>query len=459
MRSIACLVGLVSILACGVADAGHGASATEGAHTSPRSMPPLDDWFRRPDLLVAPDTRRKALARSAIDRPDDSTLPQIRALYVLPADGADEALDANGTIARSVASGLAWLAGQTGGRRLRMDTAGGELDVGFFRMAKTDAAVAATGAYVRDEIEAALQAAGLLAPGKLYLVFYGGSSTFACAGGALPPSLPGVVGALYLKATVPGFVPCASNPIAPSAASAPGYWEFSWLHEMIHTQGFVASCAPHLSTPGHVADSASDLMYAGSLPWHPAALDVNHDDYFGHAIPGCPDFAASAWLAPAGGDPVEVVEYFHAGFGHYFVTALADEIGKLDAGTFAGWSRTGETFRAWPVASGRTDVCRFFTVAFAPRSSHFYTPDATECALVRDNPVWTYETIAFQVALPAADGGCATGVPLYRLYNQGQTGAPNHRYTTSLAIRAQMIALGFVPEGTGPAGVLACLPP
>src|SRR5262249_13669291 len=35
------------------------------------------------------------------------------------------------------------------------------------------------------------------------------------------------------------------------------------------------------------------------------------------------------------------IEYHHADFDHYFVTAIADEITKLDNGTFAGWTRTG----------------------------------------------------------------------------------------------------------------------
>jgi hypothetical protein len=48
-------------------------------------------------------------------------------------------------------------------------------------------------------------------------------------------------------------------------------------------------------------------------------------------------------------------------------------------------------------------------------------------------------------------------VPLYRLYNDGQTGAPNHRYTTRATIRSQMVALGWVPEGSG-IGVIGCVP-
>jgi len=52
--------------------------------------------------------------------------------------------------------------------------------------------------------------------------------------------------------------------------------------------------------------------------------------------------------------------------------------------------------------------------------------------------------------LPDAAGNCRGGtVPLYRLYNDGKTGAPNHRYTTSLAVRAEMVAQGWIPEGSG----------
>ena len=39
-----------------------------------------------------------------------------------------------------------------------------------------------------------------------------------------------------------------------------------------------------------------------------------------------------------------------------------------------------------------------------------------------------------------------------------QGGAPNHRYTTDLAVRAQMIAKGWVPEGRGSNPVQMCSP-
>jgi len=142
------------------------------------------------------------------------------------------------------------------------------------------------------------------------------------------------------------------------------------------------------------------------------------------------------------------VEYFHAGFGHYFVTADMDEMDLLDRGVLGGWARTGQSFKVFAPGAGLYDVCRFFTVAFAPKSSHFYTPLAIECSKVKNNPEWQYEKLAFQVDLPLnATGTCSAGMtPLFRLYNNGQTGAPNHRYTTDVATRDLMRSHGFVLE-------------
>lgn len=148
-----------------------------------------------------------------------------------------------------------------------------------------------------------LAAAGFTAPRKLHAVYYGGSSDFACGGGAWPPSLPGRVAAEYLLGTPPGASPCAANPVGASA-DTPGYFDFAMLHEILHTLGFVASCAPHQTLRGHVSDSPNDLMYAGPLPWRPSQLDVGHDDYFRIDNPNCLDFANSVFLDPTGPNAV-----------------------------------------------------------------------------------------------------------------------------------------------------------
>jgi hypothetical protein len=154
------------------------------------------------------------------------------------------------------------------------------------------------------------------------------------------------------------------------------------------------------------------------------------------------------------------VEYYHRTFDHYFVTTLPEEIAALDAGVPPNWSRTGLWFGVRVLgAPGSANVCRFWSgQAFAPKSSHFYSPYAAECEDVRTKPEWRYEGEVFGLDLANAAGGCGAGLaPLYRLYNANMGGAPNHRYTTSEALRRDMIGRGWIPEGVG-IGVVGCAP-
>lgn len=242
-------------------------------------------------------------ARSTADRADDFPGYQIHVMYVLPSDGTDTNLDTNGAIASSVAAAQKWFVAQTrGARRLRFDTSNGQLDISFLRLARTDAEIASSGAYVRDQIQSEINAAGFNHPEKIYAVYYGGSSTYACGGGAWPPTLAGNVVALYLRGRPPGARPCAGNGLATSA-DVPGYWEFSLIHEFLHTLGAVADCAPHHTRAGHVSDDPRDLMYAGDKPWRPSMLDVGNDDYFSHST-ACLDVAKSVFIDPVSADAV-----------------------------------------------------------------------------------------------------------------------------------------------------------
>ena len=165
-------------------------------------------------------------------------------------------------------------------------------------------------------------------------------------------------------------------------------------------------------------------------------------------------------LPPGGGTKVTVIEYYHAGMDHYFLTADPVEANALDTGVFAGWTRTGESFAmlADPVA-GAAPLCRFFSAAFAPKGSHFFTPAASECVFVNGNPHWQFEGVRLYVKRPAFDGTCPQGTTaLYRVFNNGMGGAPAHRYTTSFAIRDQMKAAGLAQEGIGASGVEMCVP-
>jgi hypothetical protein len=243
------------------------------------------------------------LARSTVDRSDDvRRKPQVHVMYVLPSDGPDRTLDTDGTLKNTVSSFQGWLAGKTQGKQaLRIDTFNGSLDITFFRLSRTDEEIASFGPFVRDQIEAELVAAGLTAENKVYAVYYDGTSTFACGGAAWPPTIPGRVAALYLHGLPQGPVPCSSNVFA-GPGGAPTFLEFAMLHEIIHTLGFVPTCAPNHWRAGHVSDDPNDLMWAGDGPWVPSGwenvvLDAGNDDYYRAHIRGCLDLARSSFLA------------------------------------------------------------------------------------------------------------------------------------------------------------------
>jgi len=159
------------------------------------------------------------------------------------------------------------------------------------------------------------------------------------------------------------------------------------------------------------------------------------------------------------------VEFYRSSVDHYFVTADSNEINVLDANYFPGWTRTGLSFNVLsPSTVPSTDisaVCRFYGKPEAGLDSHFYSAFPAECQAVIDrfSDAWILESSnVFMVYLPNdTDGACpGTTTPIYRIYDDRADA--NHRYTTSLFVRSQMIAAGWLPEGYGPNAVAMCAP-
>jgi probable HAF family extracellular repeat protein len=164
-------------------------------------------------------------------------------------------------------------------------------------------------------------------------------------------------------------------------------------------------------------------------------------------------------LPANGGTKVSVVEFHHSAFDHYFLSGDPAEVDALDRGVIAGWTRTGQSFDMYsdPV-EGAAPLCRFFSTSFGPKSSHFFTPAASECMWVNGNRDWQFEGVHLYVKRPSSSAECPAGTkPLFRVYNDGQGGAPAHRFTTSPAIRAEMLAKGWITEGAGTEGVGMCV--
>jgi len=139
-----------------------------------------------------------------------------------------------------------------------------------------------------------------------------------------------------------------------------------------------------------------------------------------------------------------VVEYYNATLKHFFITAYSDEAAMLDQGTVVkGWTRTGVTWNAWANPGddpNAVPVCRFFGTPGRGPNSHFYTADANECALVKQNPGWTFEAIAFYIEVPN-NGACANAAttPVYRSFYPGaDVSQSNHRFLSDLTMFERM---------------------
>ena len=159
----------------------------------------------------------------------------------------------------------------------------------------------------------------------------------------------------------------------------------------------------------------------------------------------------------------KAIEFYRASADHYFITADAHEIAKLDSGALTGWSRTGLSFNVfldWKDASFEVSaVCRFYGRPEKGLDSHFYSASPAECQAVRDRfaDAWIDESPSvFGMPLPAfVEGLCPNGTtPIYRLYNQRADA--NHRYVMWPAVRDAMVKLGWTPEGYGTSGVAMC---
>ena len=168
----------------------------------------------------------------------------------------------------------------------------------------------------------------------------------------------------------------------------------------------------------------------------------------------------------------QVDEFYNAVLQHYFITADEAEKQALDNDPHPGWERTGESFKAYAKGSSTADsinpVCRFYSppiieidvgYIFNGADSHFFSADPGECLVVfrKFETTWLLESDnVFQINLPdKGTGACPAGtIPVYRLWNQRADS--NHRYTTSAATKAQMIAAGYASEGYGADGVVMC---
>ena len=225
------------------------------------------------------------------DQPDDLAGAQVHVVYAVPSDAEDGNLDRYGDIERSLEAMQHWLGAETG-QRLRLDTAGGRLDVTFLRLPFSAQEGEERGAALAPDLEGAIRDRLGTSSDKAYAVYYAGRSGDLCG----TATVEGRVAVAFVH-------PEGCSPRAVGGArETPSTYETVMLHELLHVFGAVPECAPHrLETSAHVGTRAEDLMYAGP-EWSghdEVVVDAGRDDYFGHGRPDCLDTAASEFWEPA----------------------------------------------------------------------------------------------------------------------------------------------------------------
>lgn len=251
--------------------------------------------------------------RVAIDRPDDSTQPQVKAYYVLAADSVDDRYDVGGQIAAQITTSNEWLF-NSGGKRLRWDTYKGAIDVQFVRLKQTEAELwMEPGSPTKkcrfqqcpslETLVLAMQEQGFSKKNKITAVFYGGQRTFAshpevaaCAWGGWGKA--GHV-AMYLVADLDpltGRTRCSSMNENTKPADATNTVGLAIIHEVFHALGAVAfSGPPNGDGDGHIKNDQTDLM-GGSQEI--VRLDPGNDDYWRHGRSAFVDVYRSAFMDP-----------------------------------------------------------------------------------------------------------------------------------------------------------------
>jgi len=176
---------------------------------------------------------------------------------------------------------------------------------------------------------------------------------------------------------------------------------------------------------------------------------------------GLLDAAAAVRAALTAAGPtaaVNVIEFYHRGLDHYFISTNPLEIASLDSGATKGWARTGRSFKVYPAPqAGASAVCRFYIPPHLG-DSHFFGRGIEECAATaQKNASFINESPAvMHVFLPGAGSCPPASLPVYRVFSARADA--NHRYTTDPAVRDDMVARGWLAEGDGPDRVVMCAP-
>jgi hypothetical protein len=272
------------------------------------------------------------------DRPAAVAGRQIRVVYAIPSDGEDRSATVVPQMSADVDAIEAWWQAQDPTRTARFDRAvfpcGAQADVELLRLPQAGAELQPTEGRFGVLADAVEELDGR-SPFFKHLVYYDGpvDDVDLCGQGGGLLDGPGV--AIVYVGT------CEGEPSVTTAA-----------HELLHAMGGISRRRPHACTTeyaGHVCDSGLDVMwpYATAVPLSQLVLDVNRDDYYGHAGDWS-DLQDSGWLRRLGEQTPLTVALTGAGL------VTSDVPGVACSGTCTTEWDTGSTvtLTATP-ASGR----------------------------------------------------------------------------------------------------------
>lgn len=167
----------------------------------------------------------------------------------------------------------------------------------------------------------------------------------------------------------------------------------------------------------------------------------------------CAVLSLNATAAIPASEQAVAVEFYHAQFDHYFITADPKEINDLDTGVHKGWTRTGYRFSIMKAGSsyaGTSPVCRAFNPS---ATTHVYSAIKSECDDLKNDKYqgkWIYESdeVFRAFVVDPATGICgADTTPTFRLWNNREDS--NHRYTDQIGVFVFMKGKAYIPEGNG----------
>lgn len=241
--------------------------------------------------------------RATEDRPDVAIGSQVHTIYFVPSDGIDNLLDIDGTLEDALAAMNLWFEGETGGRRMRLDTYPDKQvlrpDISFVRGLRTTAEYSADGTFAAVTSELA-QRGWNAAPGvKRYLVYYEG-----------PAQSPNICGTAFLtlgtgfaqwSVVFLGAAPgCGARDFGTPETGA-GVSESIAVQEMLHNEGqtrpeAIHHCAAnqfHICTAqvgsqltrvqrGLDPESVDSLFPFVTFALRDKRLDKDRDDYYDH---------------------------------------------------------------------------------------------------------------------------------------------------------------------------------